>query len=68
MHRIPLPHAFCNGLVKGFWGLVPRNPKVELAAGNDIVLSPQLRKNISEKVQELRGTTNYTSAMPGIVK
>lgn len=68
MHRIPMAHAFCNGLVKGFWGLMSRNPKVELAMGNDIILSPQARKNIAAKVADLRGTSCFTSAMPDIVK
>lgn len=68
MHRIPVAHAFCNGLVKGFWGLMSRNPKVELSVGNDIILSPQTRKTIAAKVKELRGTTSFTSALPDIIK
>lgn len=68
MHRIPLAHAFCNGLIKGFWALMSRNGKVPLRHGNDIILSKKTRELIRQKVKELRGTTCFTAAMPDIIK
>lgn len=68
MHRIPVAHAFCNGLIKGFWALMSRNPKMVLRVGNDIILSAEARQIIREKVKELRGTTCFTAAMPDIVQ
>lgn len=68
MHRIPLAHAFCNGLIKGFWALMARSGKVPLRQGNDIILSRDARKAIKAQVAELRGTTCFTAALPDIVQ
>lgn len=68
MHRIPLAHAFCNGLIKGFWALMARSGKRVLRWGDDIILSKEARAVIKRKVQELRGTTCFTAALPDIIQ
>lgn len=68
MHRIPLAHAFCNGLIKGFWALMSRSGKIPLRCGDDIILTKTQLKAIKQRVQELRATTCFTSALPDIIQ
>lgn len=68
MHRIPLAHAFCNGLIKAFWNLMSRPESTVLKVGNDIRLTKAQIAKIKEKVKELRGTTCFTGSLPDIIR
>lgn len=68
MHRVPLAHAFANGLIKGFWALMARSGKVPLAFGNDIILTADQKAFIKAKVVELQGTSCYTAALPDLIQ
>jgi len=65
-HRIPTAHAFLNGLVKGFWKLMCRNPNIHLPVGDHLIVDRDLCKRVSSRVKELRGTSCHTSSMPDI--
>lgn len=61
-------HGFLNGLVKGFWSLVARPAKKVLAFGDDIRLTDDQHAIIRRRVQELRGTTCFTSSLPDLLQ
>lgn len=67
-HRIGVAHAFLNGLVKGFWGLVGREEKTKLKVGDDIRLTDAHKAAIAANVQKMRGTSSYSSALANILK
>lgn len=67
--RIPLAHAFLNGLVMGFWKVVSRDDKTNssFTCGADVRLSAEAKEKIAANVERMAPTSAFSSTFKNIL-
>jgi hypothetical protein len=68
--RVPVAHAFLNGLVRGFWRMACRDAKVneKLTQGKDVIISKAEQRKIAANVARMHPTSEFDTGFKNIVE
>jgi hypothetical protein len=68
--RVPVVHAFLNGLVRGFWRMACRDVKKnsKLSQGQEAIVSKAAQVRIAANVRRMCPTSEFDSAFKNIIE
>jgi hypothetical protein len=68
--RVPVAHAFLNGLVRGFWRMACRDAKKNsgLSKGQEAIISKAAQNKIAANVNRMCPTSEFDSAFKNIIE
>jgi hypothetical protein len=68
--RVPVAHAFLNGLVRGFWRMACRDAKSneKLTKGKDVIISKAEQKKIASNVARMHPTSEFDNGFKNMLE